>query len=173
MTFGTVLAGNDDTIYGIVLFLHILAVIVGFGPTFVYPVYSAMAKKRPGPEGLAINQVTLDIAKRFEYAIYLVPILGIILVPLSSDGAEFEFSDPWISASFLFYLIGLGVYLGLHQPNLRALVALQGQLGPTGPTAEQGRELEERGKKAGMYGGILHLTLAILLWLMIFKPGWP
>ena len=173
MTLGTILAGNDDTIYGIVLFLHILAVIAGFGPTFVYPVYSAMAKKRPGPEGLAINQVTLDIAKRFEYAIYAVPILGIILVILSNDGAEFGFGDPWISASMLLYLIALGVSLGLHMPNLRALVALQATIGPGGPTAEQGQELEERGKKAGMFGGILHLTLAILLWLMIFKPGWP
>ena len=173
MTLGTILAGNDDTIYGIVLFLHILAAIAGFGPTFVYPVYSAMAKKRPGPEGLAINQVTLDIGKRFEYFIYAVPILGIILVILSDDGAEFEFGDPWVSASFLLYLIALGVSLGLHQPNLRALVGLQATLGPTGPTPEQGRELEERGKKAGMFGGILHLLLVVILWLMIFKPGWP
>jgi uncharacterized membrane protein len=173
MILGTILAGNDDTIYGIVLFLHILAVIVGFGPTFVYPVYSAMAKKRPGPEGLAINQVTLDIAHRFEWAIYLVPIFGIILVPLSDGGAEFSFGDPWISASFLAYLVALGISLGLHQPNLRALVGLQGQIGPGGPTPEQGRELEERGKKAGMFGGILHLLLVVILWLMIFKPGWP
>jgi uncharacterized membrane protein len=171
MTLGTILAGNDDTIYGIVLFLHILAVIIGFGPTFVYPVYAAMARKRPGPEGLAINQVTLEIGKRFEYAIYAVPILGILLILLSDE--VFEFSDPWISASFVAYLVALGISLGLHQPNLRALVALQGTIGPSGPTAEQGRELEERGKKAGMFGGILHLLLVVLLWLMIFKPGWP
>ena len=171
MTFGTVLAGNDDTIYGIVLFLHILAVIVGFGPTFVYPVYASMAKKRQGPEGLAINETTLDIAKRFEYAIYLVPILGVILVPLSDE--VFKFSDVWISASFVAYLVALGISLGLHQPNLRALVELQRGIGPGGPSPEVQRELEERGKRAGMFGGILHLLLVVLLWLMIFKPGWP
>jgi hypothetical protein len=171
MTLGTILAGSDDTIYGVVLFLHILAAIAGFGPTFVYPVYSAMAKKRPGPEGLAINQTTLEIAKRFELFIYAVPVLGILLILLSDE--VFEFSDVWISLSFLFYFIALGISLGLHQPNLRALVALQAQVGPGGPTAEQGAELADRGKKAGMFGGILHLLLAVLLWLMIFKPGWP
>jgi len=171
MTFGTILAGNDDTIYGVVLFLHILAAIAGFGPTFVYPVYSAMAKKRPGPEGLAINQVTLDIAKRFEYFIYAVPILGILLVLLSDD--VFEFSDVWISLSFLFYIVALYISQGLHTPNLRKLVALQATVGPDGPSPEVGRELEERGKRAGMLGGTLHVFLAVLLWLMIFKPGWP
>jgi len=96
---------------------------------------------------------------------------GIVLVLLSDD--VFEFSDVWISLSFLLYITALGVSHGLHQPNLRALVALQGAVGPGGPTPEQGRELEERGKKAGMFGGILHLLLVVLLWLMIFKPGWP
>lgn len=171
MTFGTVAHASSDTLYGVFLFLHILAAIIGFGPTFVYPVYSAMAKKRPGPEGLAINETTLDIAKKFEFAIYAVPILGIVLVLLSDDAISF--SDPWISASFLLYFIALGVSLGLHQPNLRAMVDLQAKIGPGGPSAEQGQELQDRGKKAGMFGGILHLALAVLLWLMVFKPGWP
>jgi uncharacterized membrane protein len=171
MTFARIIAGDDSTIYGIVLFLHIAAAIAGFGPTFVYPVYAAYARKRGGPEAIAINETTLDIAKRFEYAIYAVPILGILLVLLSDE--TFEFSDPWISASFLFYLVALFISLRLHQPNLRALLGLQRQIGPGGPTPEVAREMEERGKRAGMLGGSLHLLLAVLLWLMIFKPGWP
>lgn len=170
MTFGTILAGSDDTIYGVVLFLHILAVIAGFGPTFVYPVFAAMARNRPGAEGLAINEVTLDIAKKLEYAIYAVPILGIILVLLSDD--VFAFSDPWVVASLVLYLLGLAVSTRLHLPNLARMNELQRQL-VGGGSAEAGGELEERGKRAGMYGGILHLTLAVILWLMIFKPGWP
>ncbi|MGH2686894.1 MAG: DUF2269 family protein, partial [Actinomycetota bacterium] len=118
MTFASMGHGTADTAYGIVLFLHLLAVIAGFGPTFVYPVYASMAKKRPGPEGVAINETTLEIAKRFEYAIYLVPILGIVLVLLSDDAIEF--SDVWVSVSFLVYFVALGISLGLHQPNLRA-----------------------------------------------------
>jgi hypothetical protein len=171
MAFGTIGHGAADTAYGIVLFLHIAAVIAGFGPTFVYPVYASFAKRRPGPEGLAINEVTLEIGKRFEYAIYAVLVLGIILVLLSDDAIEF--GDPWIGASFLAYFVALGISHGLHQPNLRALVELQRGIGPGGPAPEVARQLEERGKRAGMFGGILHLLLAVLLWLMIFKPGWP
>ena len=171
MTLGTIGHGTADTAYGIVLLLHIATVIVGFGPTFVYPVYAAFAKRRPGLEGLAINEVTLEIGRRFDYAIYATPVLGIILVLLSDDAIEF--GDPWIGASFLVYFVALGISHGLHQPNLRALVELQRGIGPAGPSAEVGRELEERGKRAGMFGGTLHVLLAVLLWLMIFKPGWP
>lgn len=169
---------NDDALYQIVYFLHIVTAIAGFGPTFAYPMYGAIAKRRQGVAGEAISAATLDVGKKLEYAIYAVPVFGILLVLLSED--VFEFSQEWITIAFVLYIAGLVVSLGFHQPNLRAMNALQQQLlaGPppgagAGGPPPQVAELEARGKKAGMFGGILHLLLALILLDMVFKPGAP
>jgi hypothetical protein len=59
--------------------------------------------------------------------------------------------------------------------------ALQNQLlagpppgaAPASGPPPQVAELEARGKKAAMFGGILHLLLTLLLLDMVFKPGGP
>jgi hypothetical protein len=92
---------------------------------------------------------------------------------------EWKFSQTWVSIAFVLFLIGVGVSLFVHQPNLRAMNALQeklvsGQATPAqgGPPAEVA-ELQARGKRAGMVGGILHLIFLLLVIDMIWKPGWP
>jgi uncharacterized membrane protein len=176
--FATVGHASADTLYGIVLLLHILAAIVGFGPTFVYPLYGAASKRRQGPDGEALLAETIHIAGITEFAIYAVPVFGILLVLLSDDALSF--GDPWISAAFVLYFVAIAISRGLHVPNLKAMNALQKQLvamgpppaGATGPPP-QVAELEERGRRAGMYGGMLHTLLLVILYLMVFKPGWP
>ena len=170
---------QDDALYQIIYFLHIVAAIAGFGPTFVYPMFGAIAKRRQGPEGEAISSATLEIGKRMEYAIYAVPVFGILLVLLSDD--VYEFSQAWISIAFALYIAGLVVSMGFHFPNLKKMNDLQKELlagpppggAPAGGPPPQVAELEERGKKAGMFGGILHLLLALILLDMVFKPGGP
>ena len=167
---------NAAALSPIVYFLHIVTAIAGFGPTFAYPMFGAIAKRRQGVAGEAISAATLDVGKKLEYAIYAVPVFGILLVLMSED--FYEFSQEWISIAFVLYIAGLVVSLGFHQPNLRAMNALQQQLlaGPppgAGGPPPQVAELEARGKKAGMFGGILHLLLALILLDMVFKPGAP
>ena len=170
---------QNDALYQIVYFLHIVAAIAGFGPTFVYPLFGSIAKRRQGSEGEAISSATLEVGKMSEYAIYAVPGFGIILVLLSDD--FYEFSQSWISIAFVLYILGLVVSLGFHLPNLKAMNGLQKELlagPPPGAGASSGpppqvAELEARGKRAGMFGGILHLLLALILLDMVFKPGAP
>lgn len=163
--------------YELVYFLHILAIVVGFGPTFVYPVYAAMAKQRPPAEGLAVNSITLRINSRLEWVIYSVPIWGIIMVILADDQL-ISFEDAWISIGLGLYIVGLVVSLGFHLPNLRRMNALQEELvaagpGPGGGPPPQVAELEARGRRAGMYGGLLHLILVAIIVDMVWKPGAP
>ena len=178
--FGMIAHPVDDLAYGIFLFLHILAVISGLGPTIAYPMFGSIARRKQGPEGTAIFGATLEVGGKLEYAIYAIPVFGIILVLLSDDA--FEFTDGWIIAGILLYAVAMYVSQGLHTPNLRKMHELQLELARMGPPPEgaaaggpppQVVELEERGKRAGMYGGILHLSIVLLLIDMIWKPGWP
>jgi hypothetical protein len=172
-------AGVGDDTYNLVLVLHLLSVIIGFGTVFLAGVYGAKAKARKGREGLAIAEAAYDVnAKVAEWFIYAVPITGIILILVSDD--TWKFSQLWISLSFLAYIVALGIVHGAHLPNIRRMNVLMGEMvsgaaagsSGTGPPP-QVDELERRGQRAALLGGILNLLVVVVVVLMVFKPGYP
>ena len=171
--------GNDDTVYGIVLLLHILSAIVGFGGVQLNGLYAQEAQQRPGREGVAINQAVWAVSKVAEVFIYLTFVFGVLLV-LLSESDLISFSDLWISLSILLYLVGIGLSHAILFPSVRKANALAEELsrtegpppGAQGPPAEV-VQLEALGKKIGMTDMVLKLLLVAILFLMIWKPGYP
>lgn len=172
-------AYRGDFLYDFLLFLHILTAIVGFGSTFVWPLLGARARAL-GPTDLkasfAIGDAAFSASKILSGPfIYAVGVTGVLLV-IASDGL-IEFSEAWISIAFLLYLIALGISIFVHQPNLRAMNAIQERLATGGGTPSSGGpppevlELQERGQRSAMFGGILHLLFLLILIDMIWKPG--
>jgi uncharacterized membrane protein len=170
-------AFRGDSSYDLLLLLHILTAIVGFGAVFLNGIYGTQAKSRQGPEGLAIAQANFLVARIAEYFIYAVFVTGILLV-LISDSA-WKFSDAWIWLSIVVYLGALGLAHGVLQPNVKRMIALMEEMvhmgpppanPPTGPPP-QVQELEERGKRVGACGATLNILLVVILYLMVFKPG--
>lgn len=171
--------GSNDTVYGIVLLLHILAAIVGFGGVQLNDLYAQQAQQRPGREGVAINQAVWAVSKVAEIFIYLVFVFGVLLV-LMSENDLISFSDIWIWLSILLYLIGIGLSHAILFPSVRKANALADELSRTEgpPPGVQGpppqvAQLEALGKKIGMTDMVLKLLLVAVLFLMIFKPGFP
>ncbi len=157
--------GVDSDLYQLVLVLHILAVIIGFGGTFIASFYGAASAKRPGVEGLAVAETTMQVTSLAPtMAVYTVPILGILLILLSDD--TWQFSDTWISLSFLLYAAILVLALTVQVPNIRRMIELR-----RGDEGVQATEVERRAKTAGVVGGILNLLWVAVLFLMVFKPG--
>ncbi len=173
--------GLDSGIYKFLFVLHLLTVIVGFGPLMMAGVFGAKAKARGGTEGLAVSETTFEVAQIAQWAVYATPILGILLVLTSDD--VWKFSQTWISLSFLLYFVALGVSHAIHQKNLRRMNELMAELaagsaapagsggGRSGGPPPQVAELEERGKRAAMIGGILNVLTVIIVALMVYKPG--
>ncbi len=169
----------DSFIYELVLFLHIFAAIAGFGPTFVWPVLSVMARKT-GDMALAagVGRLSERAGRVFEPFIFATGLFGLVLVVFgaTADPAYWEFSDTWITIAMTLYIAALIFSLSVHLPNLKAMGVLRQELldgvpgGQAGPPP-QVAELEARGKKAAMYGGMLHLVFTIILLDMVFKPG--
>jgi hypothetical protein len=88
------------------------------------------------------------------------------------------FSETWVTLAFVLFIAGVCVSEFVHSPNLKAMDALQEKLvsGAAGAPAGGGpppevAELQARGKRAGMVGGILHLIFFLILIDMIWKPG--
>ena len=157
--------GVDSDFYNLVLVLHILAVIIGFGGMFIAGFYGAEGARRPGSEGLAISETTMKVTSLAPtMAVYTVPILGILLILLSDD--QWQFSDAWVSLSFLLYIVLVVVAVTVQVPNIRKLIALR-----SGAEGVQATEVERRTRTAGLVGGIVNLLWVIILFLMVFKPG--
>ncbi len=148
--------------YKAMLFLHILAVIVAFAPGFVWPVVSVKLKKDGKPVGTTIGELAANnTIKVHGPALVLAGIFGFGLVgmskPKGAAEAVFSFADPWVSAGMLLWFIMVGLVFGVMLPAEKKAAA-----------GDEGAE-----KIISAVGGALHLLIAIELFVMIFKPGFP
>ncbi|MEX2255534.1 MAG: DUF2269 family protein [Acidimicrobiia bacterium] len=169
------LAAFGSDAYKIVLVLHILCAIVGFGAVFLNGIYGQQAKSRKGPEGLAISQANFLVSEIGTYFIYAVFVLGIVLVLIGDN--VFDFGQTWIWLSMALFLAAIGVSHGLLRPKVRRMQALMEEMIASGPPVggppPQAAEMETLGKALGIIGPALDITLIVILFLMVFKPGGP
>ncbi len=159
--------------YKIVLVLHLLAAMVGFGGIFLNVAYGLQARARAGREGTAIAEALYNVSRKWtEYFIYAVPILGIALVMMSDD--TIKFSDLWISASLAVYIVALGVLHALQFPNIKKMNVLMAELADSGArvsgSTDLVAELERRGKRSAFVGGLFNLLVVAAVCLMVFQP---
>ncbi len=169
--------GITSTGYKIVLLLHILCAIVGFGTVILNGLYGREAKRRPGPGGLAITEANLFVSGIAEYFIYAVFVFGFALVVMSDKAWKFE--QTWIWLAMALYIVGIGVSHGIVLPNARKMKSLAAELVAAGPPPAdappgpppQVAEMERRGKTLGASSAFLHLLLVVIIGLMIWKPG--
>lgn len=165
--------GQDGWLYRIVLLLHIVAAIVGFGGVVLNGVYAMHTQKRPGPEGRAVSEANYAVSMIAEKFIYSVPLLGIALVLLSKDA--FGFGDTWVWLSLVLYVLALGLSHSVMLPGHRRMNALMLEIEQSAPPAggppPQAAQIEAIGKKMAPAAMVLHLALVAMLVLMIWKPG--
>lgn len=168
--------GMSGSAYKLVLFLHILSAIVGFGGVVLNGVYGFHAKKRRGEGGLAIVETNFAVSEVCARFIYAVPVFGFLLVWLS-DGA-WAFRQTWLWLAVVIYAGALGLSHGVMKPTVKRMIVLMKEMMstpvggglPAGPPP-QAAEMAELGKTAGATGAVLNVALVVVLFLMIFKPG--
>lgn len=168
---------NATRLLQLLVFLHILCAIVGFGSTFVWAMLGSKAKEFDPKSGYQYSQLIAHASERLTTPFIIATgVIGFALVALGSDYGV-KFSQTWVSIAMFLFFVGLGVSFGLLQPNQKAMLAIQKKLAegdvtptPGGPPAEVA-ELGERGQKAAMYGGILHVLFLLMMLDMVFKPG--
>lgn len=156
------LAAISSTGYEIVKTLHVLTAIIGFGTLALQGVAARAALDNKGPAGGLVARTSTKISSIAEVAILLVPVFGIALVFMSGDVYRFE--QPWLSASFVLYLIGLGLGLGVIRPAAKRFDAAVGD-------PAQAEEAERLGKTLAIVSGIANLLWVVVLFLMVLKPG--
>lgn len=162
--------GMDDpsVIYQIVLLLHIAAAIVGFGGLIAHSSYNAKAFAGTAGEARVLLGTTQTVTKLAYNAIYGVFLLGIVLVAVSEG--DVEFSEAWISASFVVWFLLVGVAHGLVKPTVKAL-AEKAESHPSDAKMTDDPEVVGLAKKLALGEGLSQLLLVAALALMIWQPG--
>lgn len=147
---------KDDPAYRIVYLLHIVSFVVAFAPGFVHPGMARVMGTVPADSGRAIAARMVVNGQRLHFpAMILAGLFGIVLILLSDD--LYAFDQAWISIAFLIWFAMLAVYFFLLLPAERTMAADPAD--------------EAAGKKAAMFGGVLHLLFLLMLVDMIWKPG--
>ena len=157
--------------------LHLLTVVVGFGSAFVYPVLGKQAAARGGVQAQALSESTLAAANRLTTpVIYAAGATGLVLVMMSE---HIDFDEAWISIALVLFVAAAALVTFAHAPNLKRMDELTRELA-SGPAADapggggappQAAELAQRGRRAALFGGILHLLFLAIMIDMIWKPG--
>jgi uncharacterized membrane protein len=155
-------------VHTVVLFVHILAVVVGFGVIFTYPLLDAYARRANVVDLVALHRFQVFLTSRVvQPALLVILVAGIYL---ATDGDRgYSLGDPWISAAFAI-LIVIGALAGaIIAPTEKKLLALaQRELKP-GQTPSDAYEREA--VKLARFGGLTSLLIVVALFLMVTKPG--
>jgi hypothetical protein len=174
------LAAVNSSLFKLVLVFHLLSVVVGFGGMTLIGFVGAASQGYPGPPGQAVFDTSQRLGKVAEYFIYAVPVFGIALLFISTTNGThvYWWDQTWVSLSLLIYIATVGFIHALHVPNLRKMGELMAEVNAAGPPPAgaagpppQVAELQERGKRAGLYGGVANAAWVAVLILMVWKPG--
>lgn len=160
--------------YELSLFLHITAVMVGFGATFaeaiMFPVaLQAGVKHLPYVHRLqlAINQYMAGPA------LVIVLATGIYQV-IDNDGWGFD--QFWISATLTIVLV-IGGLLGAYfiPADRRLGPMVERDIEASGPgevtLSDLSADYQREGRREGIIGAITGVLLVVAVYLMVTKPG--
>ena len=108
------------TLYGVVLAVHIMAVVVAFGTMFAYPAFIPWARKNHPDAMPVIHEVTGRIGQRVISPAMVVVLLAGIYLASDADA----WSETWVSVPLVILLVIGGMGGMFFAPNERKLAEL-------------------------------------------------
>ncbi|HUQ63250.1 MAG TPA: DUF2269 family protein [Acidimicrobiales bacterium] len=98
---------DSDPFYDVVVVVHIVGSVAGFGALACTGVFAAVARRGKTSNGEAIRRYFNGRTNWLARTVYSVPILGLVLLAMS-DGA-FRFDEAWIVASVVLWVLAVAL----------------------------------------------------------------
>jgi hypothetical protein len=158
------LASIVDPGYKIALFLHVLAVVLAFGPTFGYALFFSVAPQYPR----ATPAILTGVQKCDRYLVnpgMLVVILAAFYLLIDGD---WETSEAFISVGFLAWALLLALQNAFFTPQVRKAKELAERDLKAGDTLSD--EFVALGDRIGKVGMLAGLTVVVTIFFMTYKP---
>jgi uncharacterized membrane protein len=158
------------TSYNFSIFLHVAAVMVGFGSTFALAVAGPIARKLDARHLPYVHQLSLTLNRFFAS-----PGLVIVLVTgfYQVDKGNWDLGDAWISATLAIVVV-LGAIMGaVFMPSAKRQKATAERdiaAAGDGPVT-MSEEYDKRERIEAIFGPITGLLLVAAVFLMTTKPG--
>jgi hypothetical protein len=153
------------TFYDVSVWLHVSAVVVGFGATFAESITFPIAMKMDVRHLPFVHKLGIAINQRMA-----TPALVLILITgIYQTADRWEFSQFWISATFVIVLILGGLNGAYFIPGERRLLAqIEGELAEPG---EPSADYQRQARQMGMVGALAGLLVLLAIFLMVTKLG--
>jgi hypothetical protein len=153
------------TFYDVSVWLHVSAVVVGFGATFAESLTFPLAIKVGKQHLPYVHRLGIAINQRLASpALLLIVVTGIY-----QTADRWEFSDFWISATFLIAIILGGMNGAYFIPGEKRLLAqVERELSDGG---ELSADYQRKARQMGIAGAIAGLLVLLAVFLMVAKPG--
>lgn len=159
--------------FKVLVVLHVLCVIGGFGAVAYNGLYMSLAQQRPEGGTSAVLDVNRLVSGMAEILIYAALLFGIGAVGASHS--DIKFSDTWVSAALGVYFALIGVMHGWIRPNQRKHLEVVRRLETPSPAKEtrQGDVilLKSLERKVGFGWAAFNILVIGAVYLMIFQPG--
>ena len=146
--------------YRVLLFLHVLAVIVGLGPTFALP---GLMKLRGEPPSATVLRAEYVISRYATIGVGVILVTGLGLISESPLVIGRFGEVRWLHIAITLFVVLAGLGTGFYHPRMRKAV----KAAEAGDAAEVRRLLDPLDK---VVGPILALLVAGILYLMLIKP---
>jgi uncharacterized membrane protein len=154
------------SLYDISVFVHVSAVVVGFGATFAEAVLFPVAMKAGVRHLPYVHQVQLAINQRLAG-----PALGLIILTgiFQTIDGDWGFDSFWISATFAIAIV-LGGMNGAYfiRTDRRLAAQAQREIDETGNVSD---EYQRAARTEGILGAVAGLLVIAAIFLMVTKPG--
>lgn len=154
--------------YDVVVWLHVSAVVIAFGPTFAYGIYLAMtARKHPR----AIPAV-LEAQNAINRGLVTIGAIVVLLsgVYLAADADVF--SEVFVAVGIVAIIVLLGLVHGFFLPHdRRALLAARRDIEAAGAgKVEFGEEFSRAQLASARMGPVAGLIVIVAIYFMAAKP---
>ncbi|MEX2106110.1 MAG: DUF2269 family protein [Solirubrobacterales bacterium] len=162
MPLASIVSGDYKT----ALFLHVLAVVLAFGPTFGYALFFSVAPQYPR----ATPAILAGVQKCDRYLVnpgMIVLLLAGIYLLIASDDA-WDAGDVFVSIGFLAIIVLFGVQHAFFQPQVRKARALAERDLQAGDQLSP--EFEALGQRIGQVGTIAGIVVVVTIFFMTYKP---
>ena len=162
--------------FHVLVLLHVICVIGGFGGLAYNGLYMSLAQRRAKGGTSAVLEINRMVSGLAEALVYAALLFGIGAVGASHH--RIHFGDTWVSAALAVAAAAIGVLHGWIRPNQRRYGAMVDRLEQ--PIQGEGDSAEARvpdvlalqalEKRVGFGWGAFNVLVMGAAYLMIFQP---
>jgi hypothetical protein len=147
-------------VFKLLLAIHLLFAIFAIGPLAHAATTAARGVRKSDPAATAASARMLRI---YAYTSVLAVVAGGALMSIKRNGEKVgEFSDLWIWLSLVLWLVSVVLVLAVAVPTLTRVTR---QLGDGAAVSTM------TGRVVAAIGGIVGVLLAVIVFLMVYRPG--